>query len=105
MGGASCDRLPEARAWGGAGPGVPRPGAAACNAGGGRPRARPAGVWEKGGRPPPPAACALLEGDAGEAALVVIGPRVIDALEVLHRALVVQRDQRAAVRAAILESA
>src|SRR6266446_5592040 len=50
------------------------------------------------------AVAALLERNADQVAAQVIAPRVVDALErVLHAARVVQRDQGAAVRAAILE--
>src|SRR5215467_6071872 len=46
---------------------------------------------------------ALLEGDAGEVALQVVRPRVVHALEVLGRPSVVEGDEGAAMRAAILE--
>src|SRR5712691_7825953 len=48
---------------------------------------------------------AFLECDAGEIALVIVRPRVIDALEVLRRPMIVQRYKGAAVGAAVLESA
>src|SRR5262249_56025105 len=47
----------------------------------------------------------VLEGDGGEVALQIVGPRVVHALEVLGRAPVVERDEGAAMRAAILEGA
>ena len=46
---------------------------------------------------------ALLEGDAEEVAPQVVAPRVIDALEVLGVAPIVEGDQRSAVRAPVLE--
>src|SRR5580700_6757765 len=47
----------------------------------------------------------ILERDAPEVALPVVGPCVIDAAEVLFAlAVVVQTDQCAAMRAAVLES-
>ena len=49
------------------------------------------------------AANALLEGDAEQIATQVVAPRVIDALEVLGGAAVVERDQRSPVRAPVLE--
>ena len=55
-------------------------------------------------RHPAAAVAALLERDADQAAPQVVGPGVIDALEVAaRRAPVVERDQRAAMGAAILE--
>src|SRR4029434_7921033 len=46
---------------------------------------------------------ALLEGDAEEVAPQIVAPRVIDALEVLAVAPIVEGDQRPAVRAPVLE--
>src|SRR5262249_3507939 len=46
---------------------------------------------------------ALLEGYAGERALEIVRPCVVDALEVLRATLIVQRDERAAMRATVLE--
>src|SRR6267378_3210516 len=61
------------------------------------------GLAEVGGHPAA-AVAALLERNADQVAAQVIAPRVVDALErVLHAARVVQRDQGAAVRAAVLE--
>src|ERR1700761_2162933 len=47
---------------------------------------------------------AILEGDAAEIALPVIGPGVVDAAEILFAlAVIVEADQRAAMGAAVLE--
>ena len=46
---------------------------------------------------------AVLEGDADEVALPVVGPGVVDAAEVLGIAARLERDQSAPVRAAVLE--
>ena len=46
---------------------------------------------------------AFLERDADQVAAQVVRPRVVDALEVLRAPGVVQRDQRAAMGAAVLE--
>ena len=48
---------------------------------------------------------AAAERDRAQVAAQVVAPGVIDALEVLHAAAVLQADQRAAMRAAVLESA
>src|SRR5205823_13628127 len=60
------------------------------------------GLAERG-RHPAPAVRPLLERDADEVALEVVGPGVIDALEPLGRPRVLERDERAAVRAPVLE--
>jgi hypothetical protein len=45
------------------------------------------------------------EGDRAEVPAQVIAPRVVDTLEVLHVPAIVEADQRAAMRAAVLEGA
>ncbi len=58
----------------------------------------------EGRRHPAPAVAALLERDADQVAAQVVGPRVVDALEVAARGpAVVERDEGPAVRAAVLE--
>src|SRR5207247_9340189 len=72
----------------------------------GRPeRARAVGRLGECGGHAAPAIGALLEGDAGEIALEVVRPGMVDALKMLRGAVIVQRDQGAPVRAAILEGA
>src|SRR5262249_58970385 len=55
------------------------------------------------GRHPAAAMRALLERHADQSAFEVVGPGVVHALESLGRARVVERDEGAAVRAAIFE--
>src|SRR5262244_113584 len=72
----------------------------------GRPKlARAVGSLGERWRHPPSSVRALLEGDAGEVALEIVCPRVVHALEVLGRPSVVEGDEGAAMRAAILEGA
>jgi len=66
--------------------------------------ARPVVGLAEVARHPAATVAALLEGDADQVAAQVVAPGVVDALErVLHAAGVVQRDQRPAVPAAVLE--
>src|SRR5499425_2325845 len=72
----------------------------------GRPKlARAVGGLGERWRHAPSSVRALLEGDAGEVALQIVRPRVVHALEVLGRPSVVEGDEGAAMRAAILEGA
>src|SRR5690606_39059867 len=66
--------------------------------------ARPVLFLAEGGRHAALALDAVLEGHAGEIALAVVAPGVVDALEAVGAARFLERDQRAAVRAAVLEA-
>src|SRR5216684_4951127 len=59
----------------------------------------------EGGGHAPATVGALLEGDARQVAAQIIGPRVIDALEAPRLPPVVERDEGAAMRAAVFEGA